>query len=82
MICRKTVMELSGRVWYNFLVRLEQMGIVGGCPFWKQKGGRYEYIRSAYIAAGYFCRVNILRQQKQPQVTEKAILLVPIEDSL
>lgn len=37
----------------------KQVGIVCGCPFWKQKGGRYEYIRSAYTCPGDFCWVII-----------------------
>ena len=72
---------LSCVLWHNparraiiLVVRLGQMGIVCGCPFRKRKGGQYGYIRSSYIAAGYFHSVNIPGQQKQPQVTEKAIL--------
>jgi len=45
-----------------FTVRLEQRGIVCGCPFWKQKGGRYEYIRDTYIIVSHFCSISILRQ--------------------
>lgn len=34
----------------------------GGCPFWKQKGGQYEYLGSAYVGTGDFCSFNIHRQ--------------------
>lgn len=55
-------------------VRLEQMRIVCGCPFWKRKGGQYEYNGSSYTFIGGACRLDIHRQEKQPQVNGKAIL--------
>ena len=59
---RKWCWYYSTRNDIIFSVRLEQVGIVCGCPFWKRKGGRYEYVRSAYVGAGDLCSFDIHRQ--------------------
>lgn len=61
MFGKQEAAEKGGRA-IILLVRLEQVGIVCGCPFWKQKGGRYGYVRSAYAGAGDFCSLDIHRQ--------------------
>ena len=40
---RRTVWRYLGQCAIILLVRIEQVRIVCGCPFWKQKGGRYEH---------------------------------------